>query len=332
MLPQMARERLDILLSALEQHAADPDPVHLKPIAHDMIEDLHLPCQDPVMEAICSHPDTVRQFGAALVRAYHVPIEDEQQPLTIRIRELLWGRRADYDQIRVRRFSPEGGRYYGYDFFTEDSAYAILTAEPMLITRITEAWREELSLETELGVLTRPEVRLIAALLFSMHSWHGPVFYFLFGPEPVDLPASLLLGSPFSIRSEVLPRLAIAMEVFDRIRLLDYPDLSARGYANARFQFRAQRLDVPRAMRFYNAFSLADNLALRTAFLLVKSASLWTHGGHIFGEEATANLLFGLEGCLHLMHRRISGSAKFEFNPVIAISRPCSLRSRDTST
>jgi hypothetical protein len=57
---------------------------------------------------------------------------------------------------------------------------------------------------------------------------------------------------------------------------------------------------------------------LRTAFLLLKAASLWPHGGHIFGEEATADLFFALEGCLHLIHRRISPGRPFVFKPVLA--------------
>jgi len=317
MLPYMIQQRIDAVLSALEQYAADSDQVQLKRVAHNIIEDLQLPSHSPVVEAICSHPRTVREFGAALVQAGGGSLEHEQPSVARRIRKLLRRARYEDDQIRIRRFSAEGGSYYGYDFFTQDSAYAILTAEPVLITRITEAWSKELFLETEVGVLTRAEVKLIATLSFSIHSWHGPMFYFLFGPEPIDLPASLLLDTPFSIRPEILPRLAIATEVFDRIRLLEYRDVSAPPFPHNPFHFRREPLEMSRAMEFYNAFSLDDRLALRTAFLLLKSASLWTHGGRIFGEEATANLFFGMEGCLHLIHRRISGSPNFELAPVM---------------
>ena len=48
---------------------------------------------------------------------------------------------------------------------------------------------------------------------------------------------------------------------------------------------------------------------------------LWVHGGwygsNIFSEDAVANIFFGLEGCLRLIHRRLSGSKNFAIAPTL---------------
>ena len=171
--------------------------------------------------------------------------------------------------------------------------------------------------ETELGLLTRREVKVLATLFFSSYSWHGPFFYFIFGPDPIDIPASLALGSASSLAPTLLPRLSLIIEVFDRFNVVEGNPAPPVQVTRGPFEFRQQPLDHSRSALFYDAFDLEDNLTLRTAFLLVKSASLWSHGGRIYGEDAAANLFFALEGCLHLIHRRISSSSKFQFAPVV---------------
>lgn len=317
MLPYMTRQHLETVLSSLERYSADKDSVHLAPVANVIMQELHLAPQDPILRQICSHPYTITQFGEALVRSTHLPFDDPDEPLSKRIRDQLWKDRSDSQYVTIRRFLPSGGYYYGYDYFTPEAAYAILNAAPILVTISAEPWHKEMMFETELGLLTRLEVKVIATLFFSSYSWHGPFFYFIFGPDPIEVPASVALDEGSSLSPAALPRLSFVLEVFDRFRLVEarsaVPQLPTQGP----FEFRQQALDPSRSSGFYQAFDLQDNLALRTAFLLIKAASLWSHGGHIYGEDAAANLFFALEGCLHLIHRRFNSSANFQFAPVV---------------
>lgn len=317
MLPYMTRQRLEAVLSALERYFADTDPSHLSPIADIIMEELHLSSQDLLLRQISSHPYTITQFGKVLVRSNYVPLDGPSEPLIRRIRDQLWKDEAERQFLTIRRFLPTGGYYYGYNLFTKEAAYVILNAAPIVITSSTEPWRRELMYETELGLLTRLEVKIISTLFFSSYSWRGPFFYFIFGPDPIDIPASLGLDPGSSLSPATLPRLSLVLEVFDRFGLVESHVATHPQPPQGTFKFRQQPLDPSRSSHFYDSFDLQDNLALRTAFLLIKSASLWSYGGHIYGEDAAANLFFALEGCLHLIHRRISSSPNFQFAPVL---------------
>lgn len=317
MLPLMFRERLKIVLAAIQGYSADSNPKLLEPLVPAIIEDLHLPSSDPLLEDICRHPYTAREYARAVLVSQHLALDEPKNADAKTLWGLLRKTQSNEPQVRIRQFSPTGGRYYGFPLYMEDSAYLILNAEPVLITNLTKDWQNELLFHIELGVLARLEVKLLATICFSLYNWHGPSFYFMIGPKPLDLPISLIGVSDSKIVPDILPRLTIAQEVFKRLHRLERTKSDFTEAQFAHFDFRPHKLDDGRLQRFYMQFSLDDYLALRTAYVLLKSAALWVHGGSSFGEEATANLFFGIEGCLHLIHRRLGKSPDFEINPVV---------------
>jgi hypothetical protein len=64
------------------------------------------------------------------------------------------------------------------------------------------------------------------------------------------------------------------------------------------FQFGDYRSHAVAARHFYAGFRVSNPLLLRTAGHYLKASMLWATDG--FREEALANLLFALEGCLLL--------------------------------
>ena len=74
------------------------------------------------------------------------------------------------------------------------------------------------------------------------------------------------------------------------------------------YEFRDFKNFINDFNNLYDAFSIRDHLLLRTSNYLVKSIMLWKN--RMYGEEALANVLFSIEGGLHLMRRKYGDHSK----------------------
>lgn len=303
---------IERLTSELQYHAQSSCRTSLTEEAACMLETLELPLQDPAMVAVCGDPFILTQYLIALVESCQsIDFRKRYLPTLYRLEPEISG---NGQWIRVRRFAPEEGLYCGSPYQVGDCAYAILNGEPVLITPLTDAWRDEVRYEAHSGLLTRPEVRFISSLLFSGLHWHGPPFYFLFRPKPVDLPLSIV-SAGLPLDGEAYLRLQATLMILDRVRLFA---LGQGRLARAHYGFRyaPDTLCQQRASQLFSAFRLDDDLTLRTALLLVKCTLLWAQGDGLFGEEAATSLFYGIEGCLRMIGRRLSRSGNVPFKKV----------------
>lgn len=305
-------EALDLVLSALEQlRKADkldkPDTV----LSH-MEQVLELPLVDTSIKSLLLNPYILREYADALVvRAGFDNLGEERAR---RVSELIWKSTNDELFVRLRRFRPQEALYYGLPFEDAIANYTFLNEEPILVTHLEKGWKHELS---ELGWLSRLEVKILSTLSFSIPIISGPPCYLQFSDEVYDIPASLIDDKNIKLNRESLSQIYAVANIMRRLKYLDQWGFRAITDDASPFAFHTQLIQPKLTERLYRAFDLNDELALRTGFLLIKAATLWRQSSHLFGEEATANLFFALEGCLHLIYRRISSSAQFAFSPTI---------------
>jgi hypothetical protein len=316
-------ENLDIILSALQELSTSGQLSERQVVKRLIERVLQMPVGEPLVTTVIMHPYVLRKYGESIVQRIGRDNIDEER--THLIETLLWkdaeflrkDREEDGSVVRVRRFRAQEGYYYGFPFHADDGVYTFWNDEPVLLTRMAKEWREELFVQTELGWLSRPEVRILAALSFSASE---QLFCFQVLEQPHDLPTDLVLDESETFTETALRRAQIADRVLTRIEMYDHVYWAFRSVPSefSPYRFVTEGVAPERTQKLYEGFDIRDNLALRTAFLLIKAASLWSHASRTFGEDATASLFFGLEGCLRLIHRRISKGKNFELKPTIA--------------
>lgn len=298
---------VDRLLDALSNPTAENSQF----VTYQIKNTLEMPLSTALADEIMMHPFILVYYIESLQTN-----RSRERALSV-VEQLRQQYQAEDVFVRVRKFSSQGGPYFGIPFDSIDGAYSFWHLEPVLITRLTKEFLEEPFFKTELGWISRPEIRLIASLLFSVPCWHGPAFYFQPQEITFDLPASLVMASSDKITQDTLERAQIAVDILSRIRRSDFwRDKSTIGYISP-YRFRDQGIDLNLTRKFYDNFDITNNLLLRTAFLLIKSAMLWQSGNRLFGEEAAGNLFFGLEGCLRLIHKRASANRNFEIKTAL---------------
>lgn len=302
---------LDEILSALEEIAENGSLHNPDLMVSRMCEMVDLPKGDKEIASILAHPHVMRTFADS---KYAQQIIQQGDPAeSKKFLQLIRPKLQSEELIRIRRFRSIGGRYPAQEFRNEPGIYGLIDFEPLLITRYPSEWQKE-DFAAELGSLTRGEIKLLATLMFSLFAG-GPYLYFQFSDHVYDLPNKLILGDESSVSSISLRRAKTVLQILDRIKPPSQGWFQLTHDPAGRYEFSGNEHVTDRLEKLNSAFELTNDLALRTAFLMIRAASLWTTGGSVFRENALADLLFGLEGCLHLVHQRFDPGANFEIQP-----------------
>ncbi len=306
---------LDKLLSLLQEYE-DTGKIAVDQTLRSHIErTIQIPFTGANENQLLVHPFILKEYSKLLIQ--RAGFDAIGQDRDRKVRDLIWGREEEDIYFRLRRFRPQEGYYYGLPFVNSTAAYTFWSEEPVLITILEKQWMNELFMQSELGWLSRPEVKMLASLAFSTPNAHGPTCYFQFSDEVYDIPASVVSGGQASLDDLTLERIHNVVNILRRMKLSDPWGFQKVFGEASPFGFRTQDIKPELTKQFYENFNLHDELALRTSFLLLKGATLWRQAGFIFGEEATGNLFFALEGCLHLIHRRIFGNSQFEIDSIM---------------
>ena len=311
------KQRIENVLNALEDYSSSQDDRVFKVLGNQIIEHLEMHRGQTFVTDIVTHPYIVKEYAMYLIGRYGEEYFESRKEQHEKMKELSSLDCSVGMQVRIRRFLPTSGPYFGHSFRTDDGIYTFWNNEPVLITKLRKKWQDELMGNTAMSVMTRLEVKTIASIMFSNYTAHGPTCNFIFSEEYHDLPASLVFGNIDTIPDTIAERANIAINVIERMSLRDRFGFKSKLLEIYPYQFRTFNFDIARTRKFFDSFNLNDGLALRTAFLLIKSASLWDTSGIIFGEEATANMFFALEGCLRLIHRRAFPGEKFQIKPTV---------------
>jgi len=308
-------EILDKLLSILQEYEDTGKIVVDQTVRGHIERTVRIPITVASENQLLSHPFILREYGNLLVHriGFHAIGQDRDR----KVRDVIWGREEEDVYFRVRRFRPQEGYYYGLPFVNSTAAYTFWSEEPVLITVLSKQWKNELLMKSELGWLSRPEVKMLASLAFSIPTTHGPTSYFQFSDEVYDIPASVVSGGQSILDDSTIQQIHNVVNILRRMKLSDSWGFQKVFGEASPFGFGTQDIKPELTKRFYQNFNLHDELTLRTSFLLLKAATLWRQAGFIFGEEATGNLFFALEGCLHLIHRRIFGNSQFRIDPIM---------------
>lgn len=302
---------LDVIFSALEEIAENGSLDNPDLIVSGICEMTDLPKGDKEISGILANPHVIRTFAES--RYFQQIIQKGDPAQSKKFLQLIRPKTQSEELIRIRRFRSIGGRYPAQDFRTETGIYGLINFEPLLITRYPSEWQKE-GFAAELGSLTRGEIKILATLMFSLFAG-GPYLYFQFLDHVYDLPKKLILGDGGSISSISLGRAKRVLQILDRIKPPSQGWFQLTHDPAGRYEFSGHEHKIDRLEKLNSAFELTNDLALRTAFLMIKAASLWTTGGSVFRENALADLLFGLEGCLHLVYQHFNPGANFEIQP-----------------
>lgn len=305
-------EKVDRVLSVLEDYSRTGQVGNVTVIRQIMIDSLRIASGGPLVEEVIVHPFILWRFAYAVSDRLANDIGTKR---LFRLGKLRVWEQSTSNYVRIRRFRPEGGVYWGFPFQAEDGHYFFWDDEPILLTRVSKEWLEEQRWGTELGWIVRPEVRMLASLSFPVEDGFC---WFQLSNEVYDVPEDLIVGDEPALSQGAVERASIAMRILTRPEMADDSDFKSRVFKSCPYEFRTEWVSPENARKFYDCFDINDDLTLRIAFYLLKSVMLWNYEGQIFGEDACANLFFGLEGCLRLIHRRIFGTPNFEFQPTLA--------------
>jgi hypothetical protein len=308
-------EILDKLISLLQEYKNTGKIKDDQSVRNHIERTIQIPFTGSSESQLLTHPFILKEYGSLIAQRAGFDAIGEDR--IRKVQELIWNREQEDIHFRLRRFRPQEGYYYGVPFANSTAAYTFWSEEPVLITTLDKEWMNEVFMQSELGWLSRPEVKMLASLTFSIPTIRGPTCYFQFSDEVYDIPASVVSGDQTILDDAILERIHNVVNILRRMKLADPWGFEKVFGEASPFAFRTQDIRPELTRQFYDSFDLHDELALRTSFLLLKGATLWRQAGFIFGEEATGNLFFALEGCLHLIHRRIFGNSQFEIDSIM---------------
>jgi hypothetical protein len=202
-----------------------------------------------------------------------------------------WAPRDARSFIRVRELSALG-RYPNAEVTCHRGAYRIHRGRPYLLSEISPREEVKWSYGSELADWSRQEVRMATAI--SCAEWGGFTTYL--SSCAFDIPDDVLSQAKRGDRVDFAMECAMLVsEAWNR---------SATGWRHSTqtaaqvFGFGDYRRHIAGARRLFAGFRVSSPLLLRTAGHYLKASMLWATDG--FREDALANLLFSLEGCLLL--------------------------------
>lgn len=275
-----------------------------------VIKKLELPSGDRFINEYAANPLVVVNLVRDLAFKFNWNEESKIAFTVLKSLEQIQGR-----IIRIRKILPSH-YVFGKNFRTANSLYCFANGIPYLITRNSQRYTNETEIsELTLGNILREEVKSISSLslILSYGSCNLPINY-----AYCDIP-EFLFHNQKNFNEETPYRAAALLHIFSFLEPSRYESTFT---LETRYSFRTEDINYKKIRLYNNNFKLRDKLALRTAFLLIKSKYLEHSSGYIFMEDACANLFFGLEGCLRLINRRFFGDENFNFKKTIqAIDR-----------
>jgi len=203
-----------------------------------------------------------------------------------------WAAKGARSFVRVRVLSPLG-HYPNTDVTCHRGAYRIHRGCPYLVSEISPREEAKWSFGSELADWARQEVRMASAI--SCVECGGFNAYLSSGA--FDVPDEILSLAERADRVDFALECAVLIrEAWNRFAT-GRRHLAQRTTA-AVFEFGDYRDHIAGARRLFANFRVSSPLLLRTAGHHLKASMLWATDG--FREDALANLLFALEGCLLL--------------------------------
>jgi hypothetical protein len=204
-------------------------------------------------------------------------------------------------QVKLRILDKDG-YYPNCDLKRRDTEYSKLNFLPILITKYQDSTEIDYSNWSEIRWINRKELKVATCCLLAPTS--GICCFYFPDYNQIELKQETLSNIPENIQKYFLIEL---LHFTNRFKPLYQayrereatPDITAYKY----FPFDSS---IEAYNRLFDRFSIQDHLLMRTSNFLLKSYMLWQNRN--FGEDAIANVLFCLEGCLRLIYKKYSSS------------------------
>jgi hypothetical protein len=157
--------------------------------------------------------------------------------------------------------------------------------------------------DSEVAWITKNELRFaLSVALASQSNFHHLSFGY---PMGVHVPYKYYASIPKSQQHAFLIEWARFHDastpmghIFGRLTKPDFTAFNYSQFSDAVVPFK----------KIFDSVHLSDDLLLRTASFFVKANMLWMNP--VFGEDAAANTLFAIEGCLLLLQRKHGKQAR----------------------
>jgi hypothetical protein len=202
-------------------------------------------------------------------------------------------------QIRLRILDKEGS-YPNLDLKRGDTEYTTINFLPILITTSKVGSEEKFSNSSEVKWINRKELKVATCCMLAPLS--GICGFYFPDYNQVELNIETIKNVPENLRKHFLLEILNYQNRFKPL-IQNYrerestPDVST-------FNFFSFEDSVDAYNKIFDSYSIRDHLLMRTSNYLLKSYMLWKNRN--FGEDSIANVMFCLEGCLHLLFRKYS--------------------------
>ncbi len=290
-------DRIEILISSLEDRKFGPNSENLEMARRIIIDKLHLPIEDEEINNLVVNEYFIELF---LLFFYGQDVRVLEHVKDIYAKERL--------NVAIRKFDSIGKYYCGFPLVSDSAIYDIYKGEPLMITLVDENRCNEF-LSTEMGWLHKQEIRLLSSLIFSVPAPHGPINALIPLHENILVPMDFIFGTYPITDPLALNRSHYAIMLIERLHHFNNRE-ERKLVVKQQYEFDVESQSVTRVHKILDNFNTQDDLLLRTAFLLLKSVFLLKSDFN-FIEDSAANLYYGIEGCLRLIHReKIGGEFK----------------------
>jgi hypothetical protein len=253
----------------------------------DFLATVDAPAPEPALYPFFLNADVLR----ALTRELNFPFA---RPLLDRILQISPSPQRRRPSYRVRQLGLPG-RYPNHDVQLRSAAYLVRNG-PVLVTQNSQEEDELWGSGSELSDWTRHETRLATCL--SCTEWGGFSLYLT--REAREFPLPLIAHVDASLRMAfMLAYVSLCAGIRQHHR---YGYWRGPHEVVGRYEYGDFRPHHRHARQFGARFRISHPLLLRTARHFLRGSMLWLTDA--FTEDALANVMFALEGCLLLLQNR----------------------------
>lgn len=204
---------------------------------------------------------------------------------------------------QYREFGPLGS-YPDIEIIRGNCHYSHVQCYPLLLTKNSYATETEFTNYSEVTWLTRNEAKIASCMICSPE--YGYFSLDFRGQNTIRIDYNFIKPIPTHLRIRVLSEVLQYLNVFSPIDGGPFSrepkqDITYYNFVNFKESYESFK-------RLFDSFSIRDHLLLRTSNYFVKASMLWM--SQVFGEDAIANTMFCLEGCLLLIQRKHKASPK----------------------
>ncbi|MDR7865413.1 MAG: hypothetical protein RIN56_01285 [Sporomusaceae bacterium] len=295
-------EAIDLILDVLEHNPTKNSSNVIETIKRELL----LP-HDSIMDSLYEHPFILTKCAYALSLGLGNNIGIERRKRLGKMYGQYFNMKGQF--IRIRKFLSSGGYYYGRTVETSKGIYTFWGYEPILITK-----SKETPFPNWFVHMTRQEVRVLSSLALSTE-----IGTLTFQPsdECYDVPYDLVMNNETRFSENALRRAQAVTCMLARLSAKEFWGYKNSYQISVPYEFSSTVNKPEKIHNIYNSFKESNRLVVRTCFLLLKAQTLWNDPRRIYGEDACANLFFGIEGCLKLISKDRAKLRTFEIKPVL---------------